>query len=69
MAATSAPFGHGGTVLSLGEVAATYGTRGINDSDPRAVGHTEDWVPIFDQSIVLDLPTFLEVLTAPIVLP
>ncbi|MFO0734237.1 MAG: cytochrome c peroxidase [Labilithrix sp.] len=67
--ATSAPFGHGGTVLSLGEVAATYGTRGINDSDPRAVGHTEDWVPIFDQSIVLDLPTFLEVLTAPIVLP
>jgi cytochrome c peroxidase len=67
--ATSAPYGHGGTFGSLAEVAAHYSIRGISETDTRAVGHTEDWVPNFDHQTTSDLPAFLEVLTAPIVLP
>lgn len=67
--ATSKPFGHGGTFDTLAEVSAHYGQRGINEVDPRAVGHTEDWVPNFDSTVVVQLPTFMEILTAPIVMP
>jgi cytochrome c peroxidase len=67
--ATSAPYGHGGTLGTLADVAAHYSTRGIPEADSRAVGHTEDWVPIFDHGAANDLPPFLEILTAPVVLP
>lgn len=67
--ATSGPFGHGGTFDTLPEVTAHYSTRGINEADPRAVGHTEDWVPIFDHGAANEMPSFLGILTATIVLP
>jgi cytochrome c peroxidase len=67
--ASSMPYGHGGSFGTLAEVAAHYSTRGINEVDPRAVGHTEDWVPIFEHGATSDLLAFLEVMTAPIVMP
>jgi hypothetical protein len=33
------------------------------------VGATEDWVPIFDHVAAERIPAFLEILTAPVVLP
>ncbi|MBX3232973.1 MAG: hypothetical protein KIT84_11675 [Labilithrix sp.] len=65
----SAPFGHGGTFPDLLEVAAHYSTRGLPHADPRAIGTTEQWVPTFDQSSVTLLPSFLETLTAPVLIP
>lgn len=66
---TSAPYGHGGMFTTLAEVSKHYGDRGISHSDPRAIGTTEKWVPNFDTSAVADLPAFLDVLTAHVVLP
>jgi cytochrome c peroxidase len=66
---TSAPYGHGGTLATLADVAKHYGERGLEHADPLAVGTTEQWVPNFDTNVVGDLPPFLELLTGSVELP
>ena len=66
---TSAPYGHGGMLKTLSEVAEKYGNRGLEHADPLASGTTEQWVPNFDANIVRDLPAFLEVLTGTVEVP
>lgn len=65
----TAPYGHGGTLATLLEVAEHYGKRGLEDSDPAASGVTEAWAPNFDAHVSADLPLFLEILTAEHTLP
>lgn len=66
---TTAPYGHGGTMGTLLEVAQHYGERGLPHADPSALGTTDQWVPNFDTNVADELPAFLEVLTAEVVLP
>jgi cytochrome c peroxidase len=60
----SAPYGHGGTLATLADVSKHYGERGLPEADPRAVGRTEEWVPLFDVEAQRALVPFLDVLTA-----
>ena len=60
----SGPYGHGGTLATLQDVARAYGTAGIPNADPRAVGETERWLPQFAQPHADDLVPFLNVLSA-----
>lgn len=62
--ANSAPYGHGGTIATLQEVARIYGTAGLPVSDTRAVGSTEPWLGQFAQIHADELVPFLQVLTA-----
>ncbi len=62
----SAPYGHGGTLATLQDVATNYGKAGLPMSDPRAVGATEPWLPQFAQAHADDLVPFLQILTAEI---
>jgi cytochrome c peroxidase len=62
--ADTAPYGHGGTLATLLDVANNYGVAGLDPSDPRAVGPSEPWLPLFDQPTRDALPTFLEILHA-----
>jgi cytochrome c peroxidase len=64
--AHSAPFGHGGTIHRLEDVARIYGTAGIPEADPRAVGRTEPWLGQFAIQHADELVPFLRVLTADI---
>lgn len=66
---TSAPYGHGGTLATLLDVAHHYGTRGLDNDDPRAIGTTEPWVPNFDVHIHQTLPVILDVMTGEVELP
>jgi len=59
---TSGPFGHGGTVATLDEIAKLYGERGIPHDDSRAIGGTEVWVPNFDTSAQAALVPLLRAL-------
>ena len=63
--ADTAPYGHGGTLASLADVAKNYGTGGIALTDSSATGTLEPWLPKFDQTNQQELPAFLSVLTAP----
>lgn len=62
----SAPYGHGGTLATLQDVARAYGTAGLPMSDPRAVGPTEPWLPQFAQIHADDLVPLLQILSAEI---
>jgi cytochrome c peroxidase len=62
--ADTAPYGHGGTLASLADVAQNYSKAGLDPSDPRAVGPAEPWLPQFDQPTRDALPAFLEILHA-----
>ncbi len=64
--AGSAPYGHGGTLATLGDVVHVYGTAGLPQSDPRAVGTVEAWLPQFAQVHADEIVPFLQVLTAEI---
>ena len=66
---TSAPYGHGGTLTTLLEVAEHYGKRGLEHADPLSIGTTEQWVPAFDSNVRRDLPPILEVMTGTVELP
>ena len=61
---STAPYGHGGTLATLDDVVKNYGTSGLPDSDPRATGTSEPWLPLFDAPTQAAIPTFLQVLTA-----
>ncbi len=67
--AGSAPYGHGGTISTLAEVAKIYGTAGIDPKDPRAVGTGEPWLVSFDGPAQAGLVPFLEILTATPIVP
>lgn len=58
------PYGHGGTLPTLAEVARRYGERGLPHTDPAAIGTTEQWVARFDPGAQEELVPFLEVLSA-----
>jgi cytochrome c peroxidase len=60
----TAPYGHGGTLATLADVAKHYGERGLPDADPRAIGSTEEWIPLFDVEAQRAMVPFLEILTA-----
>jgi cytochrome c peroxidase len=62
--AGSAPYGHGGTLVTLQDVATNYGQAGLAAADARAVGTTEPWLAPFAQVHADDLVPFLQVLTA-----
>ena len=51
-------------MATLQDVARAYGTAGIPNADPRAVGETERWLPQFAQTHADDLVPFLNVLSA-----
>ncbi len=63
--ADTAPYGHGGTLASLQDVAKNYGTGGVALTDSSATGTLEPWLPKFDQINQQELPAFLSILTAP----
>ena len=63
--ADTAPYGHGGTLASLADVAKNYGTGGVATTDSSSIGKLEPWLPKFDQANQQALPVFLAVLTAP----
>jgi cytochrome c peroxidase len=63
-AADTAPYGHGGTVPTLLEVAKLYGQAGLKEGDARAVGTSEPWLPLFLEGDAPNLVPFLELLTA-----
>ena len=63
--ATTAPYGHGGALPTLLDVAKAYGTAGLDPADPKAVGQSEPWLPTFSSVHAMELTPFLEVLTAP----
>lgn len=62
--ADTAPYGHGGTLASLDDVAVNYGTGGVALTDSSATGKLEPWLPKFDKANQQALPVFLAVLTA-----
>lgn len=62
--AKSAPFGHGGTLATLNDVAKHYGERAKEVPLARSAGAVEEWVPAFDATAQASLPTILEVMTA-----
>lgn len=59
----SGPYGHGGKFATLAEVTKHYGGRGLPHDDPRSIGATEPWVPLFEPPAQEELVPFLEVLT------
>jgi cytochrome c peroxidase len=62
--ASTAPYGHGGTLATLGDVLELYAEPGLPDSDPRATGQLEPWLPKIapdDRDMILP---FLRVLEA-----
>jgi cytochrome c peroxidase len=62
--ADTAPYGHGGTLATLADVAKNYSTAGLDPTDPHAVGPSEPWLPKFDTPTRDALPAFLGVLHA-----
>lgn len=62
--ADTAPYGHGGTMATLADVTKVYSTAGLDPSDHAAVGVSEPWLPRFDMANQLEIPAFLQVLTA-----
>ena len=63
--ADTAPYGHGGSLATLLDVAQSFGTGGVADSDPSSCGTIEPWLPKFDATNQQAIATFLAVLTAP----
>lgn len=66
---TSAPYGHGGSLLTLLDVAKHYGQRAQQVAPAKAVGTVEEWVPAFDANVQNQLPQLLDVMTADVVVP
>ncbi len=62
--AESAPYGHGGTVTTLLDIAKIYGIAGLAQGDIHAIGVTEPWLPKFDATVQPVLVPFLQSLTA-----
>ncbi len=66
-AAMTAPYGHGGSLLTFPEIVRHYAFQGLADTDPRAVGETEAWVSIIIEENRGELAEALRLFTSPIV--
>jgi cytochrome c peroxidase len=62
--ASTAPFGHGGTLPALIDVVKNYGNHGLAPDDTRAAGVAEPWLPKFMDTDAAQIIPFLQVLTA-----
>jgi len=62
--AVTAPYGHGGSEGDLAALTNVYRDGGLAQSDPRAAGQTDPWVPQFDVHAQHDLGELLSILTA-----
>lgn len=62
--AESAPYGHGGQLATLLDVANEYATAGLPIGSGRTIGDPEPWLPHFDASSAPDLVPFLQALTS-----
>jgi cytochrome c peroxidase len=65
----SSPYGHGGSLATLLDVAKHYGQRAQMVTAAKAVGTVEEWVPTFDANVQNELPQLLDVMTADVVVP
>jgi cytochrome c peroxidase len=63
-AADTAPYGHGGAIPTLLDLAKLYGKAGLPADDPAAIGTREPWLPLFLEGDAPKLVPFLEILTA-----
>ncbi len=52
-------FGHGGVFRSIDEVVGSYGSGGIDASDPRAAGVREAWLPRFGETTRWSIDAFV----------
>lgn len=55
----TAPYGHDGTLMSLTEVAKLYGTAGLKEGDPRAIGVREPWSTEFVDAHIPEIASAL----------
>ncbi len=62
--ANTAPYGHGGEMQTLLDVAKAYGTGGEPATDDSVLGKREPWLPRFLGGHALDLVDILSLLTA-----
>jgi cytochrome c peroxidase len=62
--ATSAPYGHGGSIATLVDISKHYGTRAKDVTDARAVGSIEAWVPEFDSNAQAEIVRIFDVMGA-----
>lgn len=60
--ASRGQFGHGGTLATIEDLAKHYSERGLKDSDAKAVGTVDAWLPEFDTGLRDSLVPFLKVL-------
>ena len=58
----SAPYGHGGKLTTLDDVAELYSTAGLSASDVRAIGAAPPWLVTFDHTAKEAVVPFLNVL-------
>ena len=65
----TAPYGHGGTLPQLADVAKHYGTAGLLETDPRAAGRTEGWVPSFVEQHERELVPAMRLFSGEVVVP
>ena len=65
----TAPYGHGGNLATLDDLAKHYGLAGLEDTDPRAVGKSEPWVPNFVDQHRKELLPVLDALKGELVVP
>lgn len=61
---STGPYGHGGSLATMEEVIKVYSTAGLKADDPRTAGETEPWVGKFVDGHIVELTTFMQVLTA-----
>jgi len=61
---STGPYGHGGSLATMEEVIKVYSTAGLKTGDPRTVGESEPWVGQFVEGHIVELTTFMKVLTA-----
>jgi cytochrome c peroxidase len=62
--ARTGPYGHGGTLATLGDVTRVYARAPTGPRPPRSAGSREKWLPPFDPAEGASLVEFLAVLTA-----
>ena len=65
----TAPYGHGGNLATLDDVAKHYGLAGLEEGDPRTIGRSEPWVPNFVDEHRRELVPLLELFKGELVVP
>jgi cytochrome c peroxidase len=65
----TAPYGHGGTLAGIPELAKHYGTAGLLEDDPKAAGRSEAWVPNFVEQHERELVPAMRLFSGEVVVP